>query len=208
VDVTGNVYIADASNNRVVEYNSPLTTDTVADRVFGQGGSFTSDTCNLGGISASSLCAPQATTLDAAGNLYIVDANSRVLEYNTPLVTDAVADRVFGQPDFSSGGCNQGATSPSASSVCYPIGADSAGNLFVADTSNNRVLEYDTPLTTDTATPTPPPAPPVGGLVDVVTTGRGDGGSGSVLLMLGVFSAIALIGLATHAARRRASIRR
>ena len=30
--------------------------DDEADLVFGQGGSFTSNTCNLGGVSAASLC--------------------------------------------------------------------------------------------------------------------------------------------------------
>jgi hypothetical protein len=40
----------------------------VADRVFGQGGSFTTSTCNSGGISASSLCTPDAATVDGAGH--------------------------------------------------------------------------------------------------------------------------------------------
>ena len=164
IDGGGNVYVADASNSRVLEYNTPLTTDTVADRVFGQNGNFTSGGCNPGGITASSLCAPQAATLDAVGNLYIVDGNSRVLEYDSPLSTDTVAERVFGQPDFSSGGCNQGAADPSADSVCYPIGAtvDGSANLYVADSSNNRVLEYDVPVAVGTPTPTATPTPPPG----------------------------------------------
>jgi len=47
--------------SRVLEYDNPLATDTAADRVFGQGGSFTSGTCNLGGISASSLSVAPGT---------------------------------------------------------------------------------------------------------------------------------------------------
>src|SRR5215469_16095577 len=47
-DVSGNVYVAERLNNRVLEYNNPFTTDTVADLVFGQNGSFTSSSCNLG----------------------------------------------------------------------------------------------------------------------------------------------------------------
>ena len=107
MDAAGNLYVADYINNRVLEYNTPLTLtvtpgsgDTVADRVFGQGGSFTSNTCNLGlaNPSASSLCNPVGVAVDAAGNLYVADyGNNRVLEYNTPLTTDTVADRVFGQ---------------------------------------------------------------------------------------------------------------
>ena len=152
LDVAGNLYVGDTSNNRVLEYDSPLTTDTVADRVFGQGGSFTSNTCNLGGISANSLCYPEGVALDAAGNLYVAEfSNHRVLEYDTPLTTDAVADRVFGQGgSFTSGAPNQGGIS--ASSLYGPQGValDAAGNLYVADGNNERVLEYDSPLTTDT----------------------------------------------------------
>ncbi|MDP9180349.1 MAG: hypothetical protein M3O21_01335 [Chloroflexota bacterium] len=53
--------------------------DTVADRVFGQGGSFTSGTCNLGSADpslitdASSLCHPSGAAVDAAGDLYVAD---------------------------------------------------------------------------------------------------------------------------------------
>ena len=154
-DAAGNLYVADPGNNRVLEYNTPLTTDTVADRVFGQGDSFTSNTCNLGGVSASSLCNPQGVAVDGAGNLYVADlgsgaGNNRVLEYNTPLTTDTVADGVFGQAgSFTNSGCNHVV---SASSLCNPFGVavDAAGNLYVADDFDGRVLEYNTPLTTDT----------------------------------------------------------
>jgi uncharacterized repeat protein (TIGR01451 family) len=148
VDAAGNLYVADFNNSRVLEYNTPLTTDTVADRVFGQAGSFTSGTCNLGGVSASSLCNPFGVAVDAAGNLYVADFNNhRVLEYDTPLTTDTVADRVFGQAgSFTSGTCNLGGVS--ASSLCRPLGVglDGADNLYVADGNNHRVLEYDSPL--------------------------------------------------------------
>ena len=71
IDATGNVYVADYFNGRILEFNTPLTTDTVADRVFGQGGSFTTNTCNNGGISASSLCTPSGLALDGSGHLYV-----------------------------------------------------------------------------------------------------------------------------------------
>jgi hypothetical protein len=148
MDSAGNLYVVDGQNQRVLEYDTPLTTDTVADRVFGQGGNFTTNTCNLGGLSASSLCNPYGVTVDSAGNLYVVDgANQRVLEYDTPLTTDTIADRVFGQGgSFTTGNCSQG-----AGGLCAPFGVTvAAGNLYVTDRNNHRVLEYDTPLTTDT----------------------------------------------------------
>jgi hypothetical protein len=166
VDGMGNLYVVDSMNNRVLEYNAPLTNGASAAHVFGQAGGFTSNTCNsdTGGFlqhsSAIDLCDPSAVALDGMGNLYVADFNnSRVLEYNTPLnagsgetgAGDATADTVFGQGgSFTSNKCNLGGKS--ASSICVPMGiaVDSSGNLFVADEFNNRTLEYNTPLSTDT----------------------------------------------------------
>ena len=98
VDAAGNLYIADSGNNRVVEYSAPLTNASVANLVFGQGGSFTANACNTGGVSASSLCEPFGVSVDANGNVYVDDfSNNRALEYNKPLTTDTVADHVYGQ---------------------------------------------------------------------------------------------------------------
>jgi NHL repeat len=152
VDGAGNVYIVDFNNSRVLEFDSPLTTDTVADRVFGQP-DFASRFCNQAAApSAVSLCRPVGVEVDGAANLYVGDSdNQRVLEYDSPLTTDTIADRVFGQPDFSSNVCNQGAAFPSASTLCFPHGVavGTSGNVYVGDAANDRVLEYDIPFTTD-----------------------------------------------------------
>jgi NHL repeat len=153
VDTHGNVYVADESDNRVLEYNTPLTSGTTADLVFGQGGNFTSDVCNNGGLSASSLCGPDGVAVDAIGNVYVAEFNNnRVLEYNTPLTSDTIADSVFGQGgSFSSGNANNGGLS--ANSLWQPQGVavDASGNLYIADLNNNRVLEYNSPLSNTTA---------------------------------------------------------
>src|SRR5450830_1345802 len=71
IDSASHLYVVDQDNNRVLEYDNPLTS-SVADRVFGQGGSFTNGpaggTCNVGGVSASSLCKPTGVAVDAAGD--------------------------------------------------------------------------------------------------------------------------------------------
>ncbi len=70
-----------------IHNSTPATSrDTIADRVFGQGGSFTTNACNNGGISASSLCnGDNQLTVDGSGNVYIADGvNNRVLEYDSP----------------------------------------------------------------------------------------------------------------------------
>ncbi len=157
VDKSDNLYVADSGNNRVLKYNTPLSTDTVADMVFGQGGSFTVGDCNFdtggGNPTANDLCDPSGVVLDGAGNLYIADTiNSRVLEYNAPLTT--TANRVLGQGgSFGLGDCNSDTLDigSSADDLCNPtgLGLDAAGDLYVADTNNSRVLEYTTPLTTN-----------------------------------------------------------
>lgn len=149
VDGQGNLFVADTYNNRVLVYTTPITSGMAASLVLGQP-DFTSNLTNNGGTSANSLAAPVGVAIDGQSNLYVADGNHRVLEYNTPLTTDTTADRVFGQPDFTSNTFNNGGISAGSLYRPYGVGLDSHGNLFVADSLNNRVLEYDTPLTTDT----------------------------------------------------------
>ena len=167
VDQKGNLYVADSANNRVLVYNTPFNAasgepgagDGSADFVYGQGGAFTTRNCNLKGASATTLCNPAAVALDGAGNIYIADAwNNRVLEFakagDPPVASDALASRSYGQgtvSDFSDTQCADGVgqdPSPSNHGMCNPGGValDTSGNLFVADSSNNRVMEIDAPL--------------------------------------------------------------
>ena len=161
VDNAGNLFIVDTNNHRVLYYKTPFTTDKAADDVFGQLGSFNTNFCNGFGLNENSLCTPVRVAVDAANNVYITDqSNHRVLAYRTPQVTtalvgsgDTTADKVIGQSDsFNTQSCNNPANTISAKSLCFPVGiaTDAVGSLFVADFSNNRVLKFNTPLTTDT----------------------------------------------------------
>ena len=147
-DGGGNLYVADFKNHRALEYDTALASGMAAARVFGQGGSFGTNTCNKGGLSASSLCFPTDVSLDGSGNFYAIDqGNNRVLEYNAPLTTNTTADLVFGQGgSFATDTCNKGGLS--ASSLCGPngVGTDSAEDLYVGDYANHRVLGYDDPI--------------------------------------------------------------
>ncbi len=145
-DAAGNLYVADSENHRVLIYFSPFTTDRVADRVLGQG-DFNTNTPNSGGPSAGTLSRPSGVAVDKQGNVWVADTdNHRVLEYDAPLTNDTVADRVYGQPDFTSNTANNGGIGESTLYIPADVVVDDQGNLWVADSGNLRVLEYDTPV--------------------------------------------------------------
>ena len=155
-DSNGNLYVADGYNNRVLEYNEPVgtcsTCDTVADRVLGQGTAtnFTSSTANFSGVSAGGFDDPFAVGVDPSDRLWVSEmGNGRILEFDTPLTT-LVANRVIGQTNFTSGLSNGGgSTSASGVDKATGIAFDSANNLYMSETGNERALEYNNPITTD-----------------------------------------------------------
>jgi sugar lactone lactonase YvrE len=162
-DSSGNLFVADSANNRVLEFADPAASCSpypCADRapaiaVFGTCGNFAENGCAANTVSAASLLDPSAVGFDRAGNLFISDrGNSRVLEFAPPFAASPAAIRVFGQGgNFSGNQCNAGALSNS--SLCSPGGlaVDSAGDLFVADTGNNRALEFAAPFPSPSAAP-------------------------------------------------------
>ena len=174
VDQSGNLFVADSNNNRVVEFSDPFVLFQLigqnagfsATTVFGQNGNFTTGACNLGSSPApSTLCNPTGLAFDPSSNLYIADAgNSRVLEFRfgadgsfgpTPMPT-----AVFGQGgSYTDQTCANGAApgpgpspkpTPGPNNLCgsasgdprLGVTADSSGNLYIADSYNNRVLEF------------------------------------------------------------------
>ncbi len=145
----GKLFVTDINNNRILIYNSIPTTDgAAADTVVGQS-DFTLGAANQGiGAQASEegLRHP-VNSIIVNNKLIVVDySNSRVLIYNSiPMTNGVAADVVVGQSDFTTG--SSGTT---ATKMNYPIGVYSDGTkLFVADTSNRRVLIYNSIPTTN-----------------------------------------------------------
>lgn len=145
VDGKGGLFVTDRDNNRVLWFENPFTTDTLADRVFGQS-DFDSTEPNPGGISARTLRRPEGLTLDAEGNLFVSDTrNHRVLRYDGGINGDGVADAVWGQSGSFEQGTEYGGEKVQRNTFSYPFGVkiDRAGRMLVADTSNHRVLMFN-----------------------------------------------------------------
>lgn len=140
-DANGNLYVADFSNNRVLRFNGAATkvNGANADGVLGQSGFTTSGAS----VTQSGMNNPIAVAVDAAGNLFVVEINNnRVTRFASAAgkPNGANADGVLGQSGFTS---NNSGTTQSSLSNPYAVTVDGAGNLFVADASNNRVMRFN-----------------------------------------------------------------
>jgi sugar lactone lactonase YvrE len=98
---------------------------------------------------------PRSGTMatDADGNLYVADLNNnRVVKFNDPFMTDGIADDVWGQATFTT---RARPPTPSATSLNIQweygttvgvfgagVEIDPAGNLWVTDSGNHRVLRF------------------------------------------------------------------
>lgn len=96
--------------------------------------------------------APAPSTQAPAQHLAVADAeNNRILIYDAPFTTDENASIVLGQADFTQQQANQGGAGPADNTVSFPRGLamDAAGNLYVADSGNCRVIEFQPPFATN-----------------------------------------------------------
>ena len=155
VDEADNLWVADTINHRVVRFsNAPgqPATGASADLVLGQS-AFASSTVfpppeYTPGCSATKLNRPYGVHAAASGRVYVADHdNHRVLVFAAPFSSGEPAVAVFGQPNFTSCAVNRGGV-PGAGTLNTPWNAfeDDAGNVYIADYGNNRVLIYHTPF--------------------------------------------------------------
>lgn len=169
VDASGNLYVADAGNNRIVRYPRPfdqVTEILQTDLVIGQRSISSGRGANQNtGPSAKALFFSSASTffrvglaIDGSGNLWVSDpGNNRVLRFPSSQLNadrqEPVADTVIGQLDFTSSRVvdppNTVNPQLNKAVVVQPSGisVDSNGRLFVCD-SRQRVLMYAPPLRT------------------------------------------------------------
>jgi trimeric autotransporter adhesin len=131
VDAAGNVYIADQNNNRVrkVAFGTGLISTYAGTGVAGYTG-------EAGPATSARIYNPAGLAIDGSGNLYIADYyNSRIRKVTaaTGVITTVAGNGAYG---FSGDGF-----AATAAQITYPsaVAVDGAGNLYIADTANNRI---------------------------------------------------------------------
>ncbi len=129
VDAADNLYIADTDNHRIRKVSPGGIITTVAGT--GEAG-FSGDE---GPATSALLNLPQSVTVDAAGNLYIADTqNNRIRKVSA----DGIMTTVAGNGDLGFSGDGGLATSASLN-LPRGVAVDTVGNLYFADTLNNRI---------------------------------------------------------------------
>ena len=142
-DGSGNLYIADTFNNRIRKVDSSGNISTVA-------GTGTSGFSGDGGAAgAAQLNQPQGVALDGSGNLYFADSNNNRIRkiatvpgFSAGILSSGVITTVAGTgtSGFSGDG---GAATAAQLGAPRSVALDGAGNLYIADWSDNRIRKVD-----------------------------------------------------------------
>jgi DNA-binding beta-propeller fold protein YncE len=159
IDGAGNIYVAEAGNSRI----SVFGPDGTFIHAFGWGvdtgaAAFevctTATTCQTGiaGGGAGQFNFPSGVALDGAGNLYVAEiSNNRISVFSTagPSFTSAFGFGVdTGASAFevctTASTCQAGLTGGDAGQLAGPggVAVDSAGDIFVAEGTNNRISVF------------------------------------------------------------------
>jgi len=129
VDASGNVYIADTKNNKIRK----ITLGGIVSTFAGSGIQGSAD----GSGTAAQFYGPQGVAVDASGNVYVADSGNNKIRKITPAgdVSTWAGSGTQGSDDGTS----------AAASFYKPTGiaVDASGNLYVADSVNNKIRKID-----------------------------------------------------------------
>jgi streptogramin lyase len=180
VDAAGNLFIADTGNHRIRKVDTSGIITTVA----GTGvactisGSCTNSVIGDGGAATSaSLNFPPSVAVDAFGNLYIADIyNNRIRKVSSTTGTITTIAGT-GNATFAYGYGFSGDGGPAiAAALSLPssVVVDALGNVFIADSYNNRIREVFIPGSGFTISSLNPGVASVGGTaINLTVDGAG-----------------------------------
>jgi len=138
LDGAGNLYIADAGNNRIRKVSPDGIIVTIA-------GNGTSDYAGDNGLAtAAALSFPTGVAVDGAGNIYIADFGNNVIRKVSPSgVITTIAGN--GESDYS----GDGGPATAAAILPFTVRLDVAGNLYIGETDGHlRKVSIDGRITT------------------------------------------------------------
>jgi uncharacterized protein (TIGR03437 family) len=180
LDGSGNLYIADTQNHSIRQVSPGLVEGVAAlviSTVAGTGApGFSGDG---GAATAAALYAPAGVAADSYGNIFIADTGNHAIRLVTP---DGLIHTIAGQgtPGFSG---DSGAAVNALLNSPSGMMLDGAGDLYFADTGNNRVRRL-TPGFAVTVGP-----PPVSGaltLVNAASMAQGSVAPGEIVTIYGI----------------------
>jgi tripartite motif-containing protein 71 len=161
-DAAGNVYVADEGNARIQKFDSSGNWERAwgKDVVAGGGTGFevctVAASCNQGtqGGLGGELRGAYGLAADPAGNVYVADMNNKRIQ---AFDSSGNWQRAWGKSVDSGGGagfevctvaasCLEGGTGGLGGEFSqnpYGVAADAAGNVYVSDSSNQRIQKFD-----------------------------------------------------------------
>jgi sugar lactone lactonase YvrE len=135
-DAAGNIFLSDSANNRV------RRVDVVTGFISTVAGNGTPGFLGDGGLATNaSINTPAGLAIDGAGNLFFVDSNNdaiRRVDAHTHIITTVAG--TGGTAGYTGDG---GLATAATLNVPNGIAFDVAGNLYIADTSNNAIRKID-----------------------------------------------------------------
>ncbi|WP_188760748.1 Ig-like domain repeat protein [Edaphobacter acidisoli] len=143
-DGGGDIYISDTANNRIRKVDTLGNITTIAGA---------SESAGFSGDGGPALTAqintPSTIVIDGAGNIFFSDVgNDAVREINVATGNISTIAGTLGTAGFSG---DNGPATAALLSAPEGLAFDANGNLYIADTGNNRIREIDTNGTITTA---------------------------------------------------------
>ena len=134
-DSAGNLYVPTCNGASIRKIDTAGNISTVA-------GNFMEGFAGDGGqATAAELQCPSGVAIDAAGNLYIADEFNQVIR---KVSTAGIISTIAGTPGTTGFSGDGGAATAATFTDPNDVVVDSLGNLYVADSGNNRVRKIDT----------------------------------------------------------------
>lgn len=134
-DSTDDLYIADSSNHviRRVDATTNIITTVAGNHTAGYSG-------DGGPATGASLHYPNGVAIDSLGNIFIADISNHVIRKVSAATGIITTVAGTGTRGFSGDG---GPATSAQLNLPSNVSVDTAGNIYIADTENNRIREVD-----------------------------------------------------------------